>query len=60
MSKIRDEFKFLNLLRESGATNMYGATPYLMDAYNIGRREASKILMEWMQWANQNPKNLNR
>jgi hypothetical protein len=39
---------------------MYGATPYLMDAYNIGRREASKILMEWMQWANQNPKNLNR
>lgn len=60
MSKIRPEFKFLNRLRESGATNMFGASPYIAEAFDVNRREASKILMEWMEWVNQNPNNVNR
>ncbi len=59
MTKIRNEFRFLNRLRESGVTNMFGATPYLREEFDISRAEASKILMEWMEWAESNPDNLN-
>jgi hypothetical protein len=57
MSNVRDEFIYLNRLRESGETNMFGASPYLACAYDIPRREASKILTAWMQWVNENPSN---
>ena len=57
MSNIRAEFEFLNRLRESGETNMFGASPYLACAFDIPRREASKILVEWMQWVESNPSN---
>lgn len=60
MSKIRPEFEFLNRLRESGETNMFGASPYIAEAFDVDRREASKILMEWMQWVNNNPSNRDR
>jgi hypothetical protein len=55
--KIRPEFEFLNRLRESGETNMFGATPYLREEFDIGRREASAVLMEWMKWVEENPEN---
>lgn len=42
-------FTFLDELRESGATNMYGAAPYLITAFNIGRDEAVKITSLWMK-----------
>ena len=54
---IRNEFWFLNRLRESGETNMYGAAPYVQCAFDLTKREASKVLMEWMQWVEQNPSN---
>jgi len=54
---IRPEFEFLNRLRESGETNMFGASPYLACAFDIPRREASKILSEWMSWVSENPSN---
>lgn len=57
MSNVRPEFEFLNRLRESGETNMFGASPYLACAFDIPRREASKILVEWMQWVESNPSN---
>lgn len=57
MSNIRAEFEFLNRLRESGETNMFGASPYLACAFDIPKREASKILVEWMQWVESNPSN---
>ena len=41
--------KFLDELMESGRTNMYGATPYLMQEFGIDRAEARKILLEWMK-----------
>lgn len=40
---------FLDELRKSGATNMYGAAPYLITAFKIGRDEAVKITAMWMQ-----------
>ena len=55
---IREEFLYLNRLRESGDTNMFGAAPYLQDEFDLDRREARKILSEWMSWANENPEKL--
>lgn len=40
--------RFLNALRESCATNMFGAVPHLMAAFEIEKREAKAILIEWM------------
>jgi len=59
MSNVRAEFEFLNRLRESGETNMYGASPYLACAFDITKREASKILVEWMEWVSAEPSRVN-
>lgn len=59
MSNVRAEFEFLNRLRESGETNMYGASPYLACAFDLPKREASKILTEWMSWVNEEPSRVN-
>ena len=42
-------FVYLDTLRETGVTNMFGASPYLQQAFGIDRREAKHILMEWMK-----------
>jgi len=42
-------FEYLELLRETGETNMFGASPYLQQAFDIGRHEAKSVLMEWMK-----------
>ena len=39
---------FLNDLRESGATNMFGAAPYVQDEFGVSRNEARQIVSEWM------------
>lgn len=44
---------YLEKLRRSGVTNMFGAAPYLQKAFNLTRDEASKILADWMR--NYNP-----
>ena len=59
MSNVRPEFEFLNRLRESGETNMYGASPYLACAFDLPKREASKILVEWMDWVNADTSRVN-
>jgi hypothetical protein len=59
MSNVRAEFEFLNRLRESGETNMFGASPYLACAFDLPKREASKILTEWMSWVNEEPSRVN-
>lgn len=44
---------FLEYLRKLGVTNMFGAAPYLMEAFGISYEEAKKILVGWME--NYNP-----
>jgi len=41
--------EYLDDLRESGVTNMYGAGEYLEDAFSLSRRDARDILMDWMK-----------
>ena len=42
-------FEYLNTLRESGVTNMFGAGQYLEQAFDIDRKEARDVLTEWMK-----------
>ena len=42
-------FNYLDELRESGETNMFGARPYLMQEFDISKNEATDILSEWMK-----------
>ena len=44
---------YLENLRRSGIVNMFGAAPYLEADFGLDRREARKILAEWMN--NYNP-----
>lgn len=45
----KNVFEYLNDLRESGITNMFGATPYVADAFDMDRDEARKLLSLWMK-----------
>lgn len=40
--------KYLDNLRESGVTNMYGATPYLQREFGLPEKDARTILRKWM------------
>jgi hypothetical protein len=42
-------FHYLDRLRETGQTNMFGAAPFLIANFGLQRREAEKVLMEWMR-----------
>ncbi len=41
-------FVYLDNIRETGAINMFGAAPYLQDAFGLSRYDAKDILLEWM------------
>lgn len=42
-------YKFLEALRKSGETNMFGTSPYLREYFGLSKIEASQILSEWME-----------
>ncbi len=39
---------FLKRLRAGGRSNMYGAIPYLMHAFELDRDSAFRIVCEWV------------
>ena len=41
-------FSYLNVLRDSGVTNMFGASPYLQNEFGLNKNEAKKVLAAWM------------
>jgi hypothetical protein len=42
-------FEYLDELRDSGETNMFGAGPYLEAEFGLGRYDARKIVQAWME-----------
>jgi len=45
-----EHLEYLDDLRESGVTNMFGARAYLLDEFDaLEEKEAGKILTYWMQ-----------
>lgn len=41
-------FDYLADLRDSGAVNMWGASPYLAKKFRIGAKEAGEIFVRWV------------
>jgi len=46
--RFRDYMQFLTKLRDSGKTNMFGAAPYLQQAFDLEKKEARELLAYWM------------
>lgn len=45
-----EHLEFLDNLRESGDTDMFGARPFLQDEYpELSPREAGKVISYWME-----------
>jgi len=40
---------FLDILRHSGVTNMWGAGQYIEDEFGVSKSEAKSYLLEWMR-----------
>ena len=40
---------YLDNLRASGAVNMFGATPHLMNKFGLNNKDAKDILFYWMK-----------
>jgi hypothetical protein len=45
---------FLDKLRESGAINMFGAAPYVSEAFGVSKYEAQDLVKNWMQTFGEN------
>jgi hypothetical protein len=49
-SKKEEYFDYLDELRESGATNMFGAGPYLTREFReLDTKSSHEVLSEWME-----------
>ena len=46
---MNEYFSYLDELRESGVTNMFGASPYLQEEFGLSRYEARDVLSAWMK-----------
>lgn len=44
-----DMLTYLDDLRESGATNMFGAGPYVEDAFDLDSKRAREVVVYWMK-----------
>jgi len=47
--EMKNVFLYLNELRDSGKTNMFGATPYIVNEFNMDKQTAANYLILWMQ-----------
>ena len=52
-----EHLEYLDVLRESGKTNMFGATPYIQQEYpDLSKSEARDVLIYWMEtFSDRNP-----
>ncbi len=39
---------FLDVVRSSGVTNMWGASSYIQDHFKVSKHDAKDFLLEWM------------
>lgn len=46
-------FEYLDALRQSGVTNMFGAAPYVEKEFGLGRNAARKLVVAWMDTFNE-------
>lgn len=54
----QEVFEYLDELRESGITNMFGAGQYIQEEFDFERKEASAFLVKWMEtFSERHPQN---
>lgn len=44
----QEVFDYLDALRESGAINMFGASTYVAEQFDVSSKEARALTVEWM------------
>ena len=44
-----DVFLYLDALRDSGQINMMGARPHIQHNFDLDKKEATELHMEWMK-----------
>ncbi len=42
-------FIFLEQLRDSGVTNMFGASPYIQEEFSLDKKTAKDLLIQWIK-----------
>ena len=42
-------FRYLDALRSTGITNMFGAGPYLEETFGLPRKDAREVVVAWMK-----------
>jgi len=42
-------FAYLDMVRESGAINMFGSAPYGQHQFGLNRHDARDLVLEWME-----------
>lgn len=47
--KENEVFEFLDELRETGVTNMFGAAPYIVEEFFVSKSDSHKLLARWME-----------
>lgn len=53
--QVCDYFEYLDDLRDSGKVNMFGAAPYLAEAFNLEKSEARTFLKRWQDTFSDEP-----
>jgi hypothetical protein len=48
MNNEKEIFEYLDLLRDSGL-NMFGARPYIMEQFDMNKKEAGEILEKYLK-----------
>ena len=46
---VKDVYPYLDDLRESGETNMFGAPRYVMEEFGVDKSMAYKLVQSWME-----------
>ncbi len=49
MDNLAEIFAYLDDLRESGVTNMFGAGPYVQEDFGLDRKAAGEAVTAWMK-----------
>lgn len=44
-----DMLNFLDGMREEGQINMFGAGPYVRQAFDLTKKQARKVMVYWME-----------
>jgi hypothetical protein len=46
----QEHHDYLISLRDSGETNMWGASPYIENEFGVTNKKAREILLEWIEY----------